>query len=734
MTARPQDENPALVLSLPNDADLLGFHASDASPDWRARVADSHVIELAFPSFTDGRAYSQAVLLRRRFGYKGVLRATGEVLVDQLQQMQRSGFDQALLHPGQDPNIAQQELARYRNNGFYQGDAEQPLPPFARVPGSTKGGATSALPSSSEIGVSSANSSGGSGGSANTSAIALYGKKPSPTFAAKLEASLALLRQAQAEFADRGLCLAASMGAEDMVLIELVRRAAPQASIFVLDTGKLHAQTLDLIARAEAHWGIHIDVYRPDPVQVAAFEQNPGMDAIYQSQAERKACCDLRKMEPLARALAGKGAWITGLRQEQSTARAQVTLREEEALPSGQRSKFNPLADWTWGDVWHFIETQNIPYNPLHDAFFPSIGCAPCTRAISLGEDFRAGRWWWEQSSKECGLHVAKTNPSEHSKTASATAPAAMAQPHNHGAAVLSHSHLAALEEESIFILREVAAAFERPALLFSGGKDSLVMLKLAEKAFGIGRIPYPLLMIDTGHNFQEVLDFRDLRAQELEAKLIVRSVEDSMARGTVRLAHPGESRNVHQSVTLLEAIEEFRFDALIGGARRDEEKARAKERIFSHRDGFGQWNPKHQRPELWNLFNTRLAQGEHFRVFPISNWTELDVWEYIADENIGLPSLYYAHQRAVVERKGLLVPITEITPAREGETVVEQSVRFRTVGDITCTCPVASNASTAQAIIEETLLADVSERGATRMDDQTSEASMEKRKKEGYF
>jgi sulfate adenylyltransferase subunit 2 len=295
-------------------------------------------------------------------------------------------------------------------------------------------------------------------------------------------------------------------------------------------------------------------------------------------------------------------------------------------------------------------------------------------------------------------------------------------------------THLEALESESIHILREVAAECRNPALLFSGGKDSIVLLRLAEKAFRPVKFPFPLLHIDTGHNFSEVIAFRDKRVTELGERLIVRSVGDSITQGRVVLKSPNESRNTHQSVTLLDAIEEFGFDACIGGARRDEEKARAKERIFSFRDEFGQWDPKNQRPELWDLYNTRVHRGENIRVFPISNWTELDVWRYIAKERLQVPSIYYAHQREVIRRSSGLMPVSELVQPKSGERVEILSVRFRTVGDMTCTCPVESTAATVDEIVAETAVTRITERGATRMDDQTSEASMELRKKEGYF
>jgi len=298
----------------------------------------------------------------------------------------------------------------------------------------------------------------------------------------------------------------------------------------------------------------------------------------------------------------------------------------------------------------------------------------------------------------------------------------------------VDHGHLEWLESEAIHVMREVAAECANPVLLFSGGKDSIVLLRLAEKAFRPGRFPFPLLHIDTGHNFPEVIAFRDARAAELGERLIVRSLDESIRRGRIRLRDERESRNAYQSITLLDAIEEFGFDACFGGARRDEEKARAKERIFSFRDASGQWNPKQQRPELWSLYNTRVQAGEHIRVFPISNWTELDVWQYIEQESLRVPSIYFSHPRQVVERSGALMPVSDLLAIREGESVSERRVRFRTVGDMTCTAPVASNASDIAAIIAETAVTRITERGATRIDDQTSEASMELRKREGYF
>jgi sulfate adenylyltransferase subunit 2 len=294
-------------------------------------------------------------------------------------------------------------------------------------------------------------------------------------------------------------------------------------------------------------------------------------------------------------------------------------------------------------------------------------------------------------------------------------------------------SALTALEDESIHILREMAGTFERPVLLFSGGKDSIVMLRLAEKAFWPNRIPFPLMHVDTGHNFPEVIEYRDKRIAELGADLVVASVQESIDAGRVS-ERPGQSRNPLQTVTLLDAIFQHRFDAVLGGARRDEEKARAKERVFSIRDEFGQWDPRNQRPELWDLYNGRIAPGEHVRIFPLSNWTELDIWRYIARENLEIPSIYYAHQRPVFERDGMLLAVTEWTQPRGRETAAVQTVRYRTVGDATCTGAIQSEAADVEAVIAETAATRITERGATRADDRASEAAMEDRKREGYF
>jgi sulfate adenylyltransferase subunit 2 len=294
-------------------------------------------------------------------------------------------------------------------------------------------------------------------------------------------------------------------------------------------------------------------------------------------------------------------------------------------------------------------------------------------------------------------------------------------------------SHLDALEAESVYIMREVVAEFERPVLLFSGGKDSIVMLRLAEKAFAPARIPFPVMHVDTGHNFPEVLEYRDRRVGELNVQLIVASVPEAIASGLVREPADG-TRNRIQTPVLLDAVEKYRFDALFGGARRDEEKARAKERVFSFRDEFGQWDPRNQRPELWTLYNARIHTGESIRVFPLSNWTELDVWHYIAQERIGLPEIYFAHDREVVDRGGMLYAVNEFLRPKAGEAPFVEKVRYRTVGDASCTAAVRSDADTIVKVIDEVSATRITERGATRGDDKFSEAAMEDRKREGYF
>jgi sulfate adenylyltransferase subunit 2 len=296
-------------------------------------------------------------------------------------------------------------------------------------------------------------------------------------------------------------------------------------------------------------------------------------------------------------------------------------------------------------------------------------------------------------------------------------------------------SHLRALESEAIHVMREVAAEFERPVLLFSGGKDSIVLLRLAEKAFRPAPFPFPLMHVDTGHNFPEVIEFRDRRVAELGERLIVASVQESIDKGrVVEETGPRASRNRLQTVTLLDAITEHGFDAAFGGARRDEERARAKERIMSFRDSFGQWDPKDQRPELWNLYNGRIHKGEHVRVFPISNWTELDVWEYIDAEGLEIPSIYFSHRREVFKRDGMLYATSPFTELIEGEEVFEEAVRYRTVGDMSCTGGVRSEAATLEEVVLEIAATTVTERGETRADDRVSEAAMEDRKKAGYF
>ncbi len=662
-------------------------------------VATLPVIAVDFPKFTDGRGYSIGRLLRDRFGFAGELRAVGDVLRDQLFALSQCGFDAFVIRADRDAADALASLEDFAS--VYTATSLMPQPWFRRRAASAP-------------------------------------ERGDPDLGSRVDDAVSLLREIAARHAPA--VFASSFGAEDMVVIDLIAKHRLPIRIFTLDTGRLPEETHALIDRVRERYGVAIDVYAPDERLLQRFVREHGVNAFYRSVDLRKACCGVRKSEPLTRALVAKGAWITGLRRAQSVTRTEIAVEEFDqahGLP-----KFNPLADWSDDDVWTYLRAQRravqraarsrLSVDRLRAVYArgPARRGRP-RRALVVGSARAQGVWLAPapDSAGHEGCRTVCDDGDGVSRGLTRVRPWS-----GTGLPPADADHLGWLESEAIHILREVAGQCRSPALLFSGGKDSLVLLRLAEKAFRPGRFPFPLLHIDTGHNFPEVIAFRDRRAAELGETLIVRSVEDSIAAGRVVLRHPAESRNAHQSVTLLDAIAEFGFDACIGGARRDEEKARAKERIFSFRDAFGQWDPKQQRPELWNLYNARTHPGENVRVFPISNWTELDVWQYIARERLEVPSIYLAHVRPVIRRAAALVPVTALTPPRDGERVEDLSVRFRTVGDITCTAPVASTAATIDAIIVETAATTITERGATRLDDQTHDASMELRKKAGYF
>ena len=472
---------------------------------------------------------------------------------------------------------------------------------------------------------------------------------------------------------------------EESVILDELLALAPHTRVVTIDTGVLFPETLQTWRAFEERFSVHVDV------EDAANPDLPWTGTPH--------CCGDLKVAALERALAGADAWITGIRREQAATRANAQFVEFDDKRS--MWKYNPLADWTERDLWRRIHERDLPYHPLHDQGYASIGCAPCTQP---GQRPRGSLGGDRQDRVRAPRRMKLT-------------------------------HLQILEAEAIHVMREVAAELERPVLLFSGGKDSIVLLRLAEKAFRPARFPFPLMHVDTGHNFPEVIEFRDRRVAELGERLIVASVQDSIDAGrVVEEIGPRASRNRLQTTTLLDAIAEHGFDAAFGGARRDEERARAKERIMSFRDDFGGWDPKAQRPELWNIYNGRIRKGEHVRVFPLSNWTELDVWEYIESEDLEVPSIYFAHEREVFRRDGMLYAVSQHVQFIDGEQAFVESVRYRTVGDMSCTGAVASTANALQDVVAEIAATTITERGETRADDKVSEAAMEDRKVAGYF
>jgi sulfate adenylyltransferase subunit 2 len=485
------------------------------------------------------------------------------------------------------------------------------------------------------------------------------------------------------------LTMACSFQKEESVLVHMLMGICPEARVFTIDSGVLFPETLQTWKRFEDRFGVQIEVIDA---------RSPGEPWTLQR------CCTEAKVDALERALDGVEAWISGIRREQAPTRSAASKLERDERRGIW--KVNPLVDWSATSTSTIFLTTRCTIRAMRRSAAPRArspapggkGGGPAPTRSSAG-------------STSDGFHR-RMNPQHYEL-----------------------SYLEALESESIHIFREVAAEFERPVLLFSGGKDSLVLLRLAEKAFRPGRFPFPIMHVDTGHNFPEVIEFRDQVIEQLGERLIVASVQDSIDKGrVVEETGPRASRNRLQIVTLLDAIAEHGFDAAFGGARRDEERARAKERVFSFRDDFGQWDPKSQRPELWALYNARINKGEHVRVFPISNWTELDVWQYIAAEGLEIPSIYYSHNRQVFERDGMLYAYSDHVQLIDGEEPFETSVRYRTVGDMTCTGAVRSTAATLEQVVAEIAATRITERGETRADDRVTEAAMEDRKREGYF
>ena len=507
------------------------------------------------------------------------------------------------------------------------------------------------------------------------------------------------LRTASARHGERAILLCSFQKEESVILDELLRVSEETGAplrVVTIDTGVLFEETMSTWRAFEERFGVRIDV------QDATSTNGPWTGP--------ENCCGDAKVAALERALEGAEAWITGVRREQSETRANAGRAD--------RTRLRP----------RHLEVQ--PARPLdrqgpvaaHNRARPAV--QPASRSWLRVDRLRHVHAAGQRARRALGGHREdRVRPARGSggRMSTATRP--------------QLTHLRALESEAIHVMREVAAEFERPVLLFSGGKDSIVLLRLAEKAFRPGRFPFPIMHVDTGHNFPEVIEFRDQLVAELGERLIVASVQESIDKGrVVEEKGPRASRNQLQTVTLLDAIAEHGFDAAFGGARRDEERARAKERVLSFRDDFGQWDPKNQRPELWNLYNGRIHKGEHARVFPISNWTELDVWEYIDSEQLAVPSIYFAHERKVFNRDGMLYAWHDDAELMDGETVFTETVRYRTVGDMSCTGGVRSQAQTLEDVVVEIASTRVTERGETRADDKVSEAAMEDRKKAGYF